>query len=116
MTFMYNPYGMAFLVPNGREKDYLKWGYSYDNPVAQIPIEQPTETPAQTPVVAVETEASDSPLKINSASLKAMMDRLGISNNQARDVRDGRNYLSIQELITKFPDIPWTTFTLDFEV
>jgi hypothetical protein len=99
--------GMPVQVPAGREKDYLQWGYLRDNP----------NTP---PIVTVEAPSGKTGVNlilINSASLKDLSEKLGLTTQQSRELRDGRPYTSVEDLIAKFPTVTWTAFeNISYEV
>ncbi|MHC5825310.1 MAG: hypothetical protein ACYT04_58045, partial [Nostoc sp.] len=48
-------------------------------------------------------------LMVNSASLKELTERLGLSTAQAKDLRDGRPYNTVEDLIGKIPGVSWVT-------
>ncbi|MFM5942091.1 MAG: hypothetical protein ACKO9G_01670, partial [Dolichospermum sp.] len=53
------------------------------------------------------TEPTAELIKINSASLKDLSKRLGLSITQSREVLDGRPYANVEDLIAKIPTITW---------
>jgi hypothetical protein len=111
MPIMYEPqYGMPVLVPDGRENDFLALGYRSTPPYtppppAPSPEGESTPTGEQTPPLEEETTGL---VKINSASLKELTERCGLSTAQAKELRDGRPYATVEDLIAKIPDISWT--------
>lgn len=110
MTIMYESLnGMPVQVPAGREKDYLQWGYLTKNPNVVKP-----------PVATVETPSGKTDVDlilINSASLKDLTEKLGLTTQQSKELRDGRPYAIVEDLIAKIPTVTWTAFeNISYEV
>lgn len=102
MTIMYDSLsGMPVYVHPGRERDYLAQGY----------LSSPRN--ADVPKVSVGTGmgASEGRILVNSVSLKDLADKLGLSTQQAKDVRENRPYAGVEDLIAKIPDVAWASFT-----
>ena len=53
----------------------------------------------------------DSKILINSASLKDLAEQFGLSTAQAKELRDGRPYASIEDLIAKIKDVDWLSLS-----
>jgi DNA uptake protein ComE-like DNA-binding protein len=113
MPIFYDPqYGMPTSVPEGREKDFLAQGYRREPPpTLQIPPatngEGETEQ-AHSPVVDNQPPGAGFVL-VNSASLKELTERLGLSTAQAKDLQTGRPYKTIEDLIGKISGVAWVT-------
>ncbi|MFM6251212.1 MAG: hypothetical protein ACKPEQ_19040, partial [Dolichospermum sp.] len=78
--------------------NFLGMGYRTTAPDEPKPVPRPIPTP---------TEPSAELIKINSASLKDLSKRLGLSTTQSREVLDGRPYANVEDLIAKIPTITW---------
>jgi hypothetical protein len=113
MPIFYDPqYGMPTSVPEGRENDFLAQGYR----------REPPATPPLPPIVNGEEniERVYSPIVdnqppgagfvlVNSATLKELTERLGLSTAQAKDLQSGRPYQKVEDLIGKMPGVAWVT-------
>jgi DNA uptake protein ComE-like DNA-binding protein len=113
---MYEPQqGMATFVPEGMENDYLAKGYR------TTPPEQPHPQPQsqQTSINDGDEDKDETParVKVNSATLKELTERFGLSTVQAKELREGRPYATVEDLIAKIPDIDWVALSpqINFE-
>jgi hypothetical protein len=123
MPIFYDPqYGMPTSVPEGREKDFLAQGYRREPPLTPLtppPTEEEEKTQVYSPVVDHATQVY-SPVvdhappgagfvMINSATLKELTEKLGLSTAQAKDLQGGRPYTKVEDLIGKIPGVAWVT-------
>jgi DNA uptake protein ComE-like DNA-binding protein len=112
---MYEPqHGMPVQVPDERLNDFLALGYRTTPPYTPPPP-TPSQTPnkptgEQTPPENKEGENLGL-IKINSASLKELAERCGLSTAQAKELRDRRPYATVEDLIAKIPDIDWVSLS-----
>jgi DNA uptake protein ComE-like DNA-binding protein len=109
---MYEPqYGMPTQVLEGRENDFLALGYRREPPPILItppPVKEEEKTQVFSPVVDNQPPGAGF-IMVNSASLKELTERLGLSTAQAKELRDGRPYKTVEDLIAKIPGVSWTT-------
>ncbi|NWF61782.1 MAG: hypothetical protein HXY43_21615 [Fischerella sp.] len=115
MPIMYEPqHGMPVQVPDGRENDFLALGYRTTPPYTPPP---PTPKPTGEQIPENKEEEAPGRVKINSASLKELSERFGLSTPQAKELKDGRPYATVEDLIAKIPDIDWVTLStqINFE-
>ena len=91
---------------------FLQQGYRATDPTeVKLPIPQPV------PQKTAPTETNTELIKINSVSLKDLTEKLGLTTQQSRELRDNRPYTSVEDLIAKIPAVTWTTFeNISYEV
>lgn len=99
MPILFSPDGQGVQVHEMQVNNFLGMGYRTTAPDEPKPVPQPAPT-----------EPSAELIKINSASLKDLSERLGLTTAQSREVRDGRPYANVEDLIAKIPTIPWVDF------
>ncbi|MFO0054164.1 MAG: hypothetical protein ACK53Q_14665 [Dolichospermum sp.] len=108
MPILFAPDGQGVQVHEMQVNSFLQQGYRTTDPTeVKLPVPQktaPTETNAEL-------------VKINFASLKDLTEKLGLTTQQSRELRDGRPYTSVEDLIAKVPAVTWTTFeNISYEV
>lgn len=101
MPILISADGQRVQVHNMQLQSFLDIGYRYD---------------VEKELVLESVNAIADAVKINTASLKELTDKLKLTTLQAKDVREKRPYFSISDLINQFPDIPWHDFNLNYEV
>ena len=107
MPILFSPDGQGVQVHEMQVNNFLQQGYRTTDPSELKP-------PAPQQVAPAEPNAEL--VKINSASLKDLSEKLGLTTAQSREVRDGRPYTSVEDLIAKIPTIPWTEIeTISYE-
>jgi hypothetical protein len=107
MPIFFSPDGQGVQVHEMQISSFLAMGYKTTAP--DEPKSAPTET--------APTEPSAELTLINSASLKELAERLGLTTAQSREVRDGRPYTNVEDLIAKIPAVPWVGFqNISYEV
>ena len=99
MPILFSPDGQGVQVHEMQVNNFLGMGYRTTAPDEPKPVPRPTPT-----------EPSAELIKINSASLKDLSEKLGLTTAQSREVRDGRPYADVEDLIAKIPTIPWVDF------
>lgn len=108
MPILFAPDGQGVQVPEMQVNSFLQQGYRTTDPTEVKPAPSPVTPPK---------EPDTSLILINSASLKDLTEKLGLTTAQSKEVRDGRPYASVEDLIAKIPAVQWTTFTnLSYEV
>jgi len=107
MPIFFSPDGQGVQVHEMQVNNFLGMGYRTTAPNEPKPM----------PQEAAPTETNSVLIKINSASLKDLTEKLGLTTQQSKELRDGRPYASVEDLIAKIPAVTWTTFTnLSYEV
>lgn len=101
MPILFSPDGQGVQVHEMQVNNFLQQGYRTTDPSEVKP-------PAPQPTAPSEPNAEL--VKVNSASLKDLSERLGLTTAQSREVRDGRPYANVEDLIAKIPTIPWVDF------
>jgi hypothetical protein len=103
MPIFFSPDGQGVQVHEMQISSFLAMGYKTTAP------DEPKSAP---------TEPSAELTLINSASLKELAERLGLTTAQSREVRDGRPYTNVEDLIAKIPAVPWVGFqnNISYEV
>lgn len=99
MPILFSPDGQGVQVHEMQVNNFLGMGYRTTAPDKPKPVPQPAPT-----------ETSAELIKINSASLKDLSEKLGLTTAQSREIRDGRPYANVEDLIAKIPTIPWVDF------
>ncbi|MFM6203750.1 MAG: hypothetical protein ACKPE1_32250 [Dolichospermum sp.] len=99
MPILFSLDGQGVQVHEMQVNNFLGMGYRTTAPDEPKPVPRPIPTP---------TEPSAELIKINSASLKDLSKRLGLSITQSREVLDGRPYANVEDLIAKIPTFSWT--------
>lgn len=113
--------GMPWEVPASDVENYIRKGYRTSPPPVFAQTLPLTSVAASAPTPATPPPASLAPnvVRINIASLKDLTTLPGVGTALAKQVRDGRPYGSIEDLIAKFPEekIDWLTLVprLSFE-
>ncbi len=106
MPILFSPDGQPVQVHEMQVNNFLAMGYRITAPDEPKPVPQPAPT-----------EPSAELIKINSASLKDLSEKLGLTTAQSREVRDSRPYTNVEDLIAKIPAVPWTGFqNISYEV
>ncbi|MBW4478608.1 MAG: hypothetical protein KME54_17550 [Tolypothrix brevis GSE-NOS-MK-07-07A] len=116
MPIFYEPqYGMPTHVPEGRENDFLAQGYRREPPPpvttdvgAASPSGEEEIKKVYSPVVDNQPPGAGFIL-VNSASLKELTERLGLSTAQGKELQTGRPYKMVEALIAKIPGVAWVT-------
>ncbi|MBN3993883.1 MAG: hypothetical protein HWQ36_26215 [Nostoc sp. NMS2] len=113
MPIFYDPqYGMPTSVPEGRENDFLAQGYRREPPpTPQTPLvtsDEGEKNQVYSPIVDNQPPGAGFIL-VNSASLKELTERLGLSTAQAKDLQSGRPYTKVEDLVGKIPGVAWVT-------
>ncbi|MFM8006936.1 MAG: hypothetical protein ACKO86_18795 [Dolichospermum sp.] len=98
MPILFSLDGQGVQVHEMQVNNFLGMGYRTTAPDEPKPVPRPIPTP---------TEPSAELIKINSASLKDLSKKLGLSTIQSREVQDGRPYANVEDLIAKIPTITW---------
>lgn len=108
MPILFDPVsGQGVQIHEMQVNSFLQQGYRTTAPDEPKPALQPTAP----------TELSTELVKINSVSLKDLTEKLGLTTQQSKELRDGRPYASAEDLIAKIPTVQWTAFTnLSYEV
>ncbi|MFM6026813.1 MAG: hypothetical protein ACKPER_28480 [Dolichospermum sp.] len=96
MPILFSLDGQGVQVHEMQVNNFLGMGYRTTAPDEPKPASKPTPT-----------EPTAELIKINSASLKDLSKRLGLSITQSREVLDGRPYANVEDLIAKIPTITW---------
>ena len=102
MPILFSTDGQGVQVHEMQVRTFLEMGYRYQSPEVSL-ASTITTTPDES--IAV---------KINTATLKELTERLNVSTAQSKNIREARPYQSIEDLINVFPDIEWLDFNLDF--
>ena len=112
MPLFYEPqYGMSTFVLEGRERDFLALGYRREPPEKPLPIpptKEEEKTQVYSPVVDHAPPGAGF-VMVNSATLKELTERLGLSTAQGKDLQNGRPYNKVEDLIGKIPGVAWVT-------
>lgn len=114
MPIFYEPQcGMPVEIPEGREKDFLTLGYRRKPPHSSAPAvtavnDNKEEKEVHSPVVDNQPPGEGFIL-VNSAPLKELTEKLGLSTAQAKDLQTKRPYKAVEDLITKIPGVSWVT-------
>lgn len=116
MPIMYEPQnGMATFVPEGMENDYLAKGYRTTPPKQPLPVpainQQPQNQQTSTNDGDEDKDQTPGVVKINSTTLKELTERFGLSTAQAKELREGRPYATVEDLIAKISDIDWVALS-----
>lgn len=98
MPILFSPDGQGVQVHEMQVNNFLGMGYRTTAPDEPKPVPRPTPT------------ESAELIKINSASLKDLSEKLGLTTAQSREVRDGRPYANVEDLIAKIPVVSWTGY------
>jgi DNA uptake protein ComE-like DNA-binding protein len=113
MPILFAPDGQGVQVHNMQVNSFLQQGYRTADPTEVNPPAPRKTAPAETNAELV---------KVNSASLRELSEKLGLTTQQSKELRDGRlrdgrPYTSVEDLIAKIPSIVWTTFeNISYEV
>lgn len=99
MPILFSPDGQGVQVHEMQVNGFLGMGYRTTAP------DEPKPSPQTAP-----TEPSAELILINSASLKDLTEKLGLTTAQSREVRDGRPYAGVEDLIAKIPVVTWTGY------
>ena len=102
MPILFSADGQGVQVHEMQVRSFLEMGYRYQSPEVSL-----ASTITTTPIEPVA-------VKINTATLKELTERLNVSTAQSKHIREARPYQSVEELISVFPDIKWLDFNLDF--
>ncbi|MFY7886419.1 MAG: hypothetical protein ACOVOV_16400 [Dolichospermum sp.] len=121
MPILFAPDGQGVQVHEMQVNSFLQQGYRTTDPTeVKLPVPQktaPTEVKLPVPQKTAPTETNAELVKINFASLKDLTEKLGLTTQQSRELRDGRPYTSVEDLIAKVPAVTWTTFeNISYEV
>lgn len=81
--------------------NFLRNGYRSDPPIVDA---LPTDNQQSPP-------EDDGKILINSASLKDLAEQFGLSTAQAKELRDGRPYASIEDVIAKISGVDWLSLS-----
>lgn len=109
MPILFSADGQGVQVHEMQVNNFLQQGYRTTDPTEPKTAPAPVETPPKEPDTGL--------ILINSASLKDLTEKLGLTTAQSKEVRDGRPYASVEDLIAKIPAVAWTAFTnLSYEV
>jgi DNA uptake protein ComE-like DNA-binding protein len=99
MPIFFSPDGQGVQVHEMQVSNFLAMGYR---------IVDPNEP---------KSEPSAELIKVNSASLKELTEKLGLTTAQSKEVRDSRPYASVGDLIAKISAVPWAAFqNISYEV
>ena len=102
MPIFFSPDGQGVQVHEMQVSNFLAMGYRIVDP------NEPKSAP---------TEPSAELIKVNSASLKELTEKLGLTTAQSKEVRDSRPYASVEDLIAKISAVPWAAFqNISYEV
>ncbi|MFM6250665.1 MAG: hypothetical protein ACKPEQ_16205 [Dolichospermum sp.] len=96
MPILFSLDGQGVQVHEMQVYNFLGMGYRTTAPDEPKPVPRPTPT-----------EPSAGLIKINSASLKDLSEKLGLTTQQSKEVRDGRPYANVEDLIAKVSTITW---------
>jgi hypothetical protein len=99
MPILFSLDGQGVQVHEMQVNNFLAMGYRITAPDEPKPVPQPAPT-----------EPSAELIKINSASIKDLSEKLGLTTAQSREVRDGRPYADVGDLIAKIPVVSWTGY------
>jgi len=106
MPILFSPDGQGVQVHEMQVNNFLGMGYRTTAPDESKPAPQPAPTEPNAELV-----------KINFASLKDLSEKLGLTTAQSKEVRDGRPYADIEDLIAKIPAVTWTGYqNISYEV
>ncbi|MFM6074768.1 MAG: hypothetical protein ACKPB9_24770 [Dolichospermum sp.] len=97
MPILFSLDGQGVQVHEMQVNNFLGMGYRTTAP------DEPKPASKSTP-----TEPTAELIKINSATLKDLSEKLGLTTAQSKEVRDGRPYANAEDLIAKIPTISWT--------
>ncbi|MFM6826746.1 MAG: hypothetical protein ACKPKT_13565 [Dolichospermum sp.] len=98
MPILFSLDGQGVQVHEMQVNNFLGMGYRTTVPDEPKPASKPTPTP---------TEPTAELIKINFASLKDLSEKLGLTTQQSKEVRDGRPYANVEDLIAKVSTITW---------
>ncbi|MFM5946106.1 MAG: hypothetical protein ACKO9G_22550 [Dolichospermum sp.] len=96
MPILFSLDGQGVQVHEMQVNNFLGMGYRTTAP------DEPKPASKSTP-----TEPSAELIKINSATLKDLSEKLGLTTQQSKEVRDGRPYANVEDLIAKVSTITW---------
>ncbi|MFM6010065.1 MAG: hypothetical protein ACKO99_05370 [Dolichospermum sp.] len=96
MPILFSLDGQGVQVHEMQVNNFLGMGYRTTAPDEPKPVPIP-----------IPTEPSAVLIKINSATLKDLSEKLGLTTAQSKEVRDGRPYANVEDLIAKIPTITW---------
>lgn len=102
MPILFSPDGQGVQVHEMQVNNFLQQGYRTTDP---------TEVKPPAPQQPAPSEPNAELVKVNSASLKDLSEKLGLTTQQSKELRDGRPYANVEDLIAKLPAVQWTTFT-----
>ena len=112
MPILYEPQtGMPVEVPDERINDFIGRGYLTTMPLPAINTTNTETSKSSSGNENSSVQVDESLVKINSTTLKELSERFGLSTTEAKELRDGRPYTTIENLVAKLPNIDWVALS-----